>query len=174
MVFPINPITHRRLLGLCDEFCPCYHGPPTDPVSCAEPDRVVLMQPLTTGADATPSWTEPDPSPPPAVWSDYYSLGGSYDEFRAADGGVRQHWQPFALALEMLGAEEIKRRWEESQDLIRQNGVTYNVYGDPRGMDRPWQLDPIPLLIAPEEGTALEAGLIQRARLLDLSLADLY
>ena len=34
------------------------------------------------------------------------------------------------------------------QQLIRENGVTYNVYGDPRGMDRPWQLDPIPLLIA--------------------------
>ncbi len=132
------------------------------------------MQPLTTGADAIPSWTEPDPSSPPPVWSDYHALGGSFDEFRAADGGVRQHWQPFALALEMLGAEEIKRRWEESQDLIRQNGVTYNVYGDPRGMDRPWQLDPIPLLIAPEEWTALEAGLVQRARLLDLILADLY
>ena len=132
------------------------------------------MQPLTTGADATPSWTEPDPSSPPPVWGDYHSLGGSYDEFRAADGGVRPHWQPFALALEMLGAEEIKRRWEESQDLIRQNGVTYNVYGDPRGMDRPWQLDPIPLLIAPEEWTTLEAGLVQRARLLDLILADLY
>ena len=49
---------------------------------------------------------------------------------------------------ETLGNDEVRRRWEESQDLIRQNGVTYNVYGDPRGMNRPWQLDPIPLLIS--------------------------
>ena len=32
--------------------------------------------------------------------------------------------------------------------LIRENGVTYNVYGDPQGIDRPWQLDLIPLLIS--------------------------
>ena len=79
-----------------------------DPASCAEPDRVVPMQSLTTGADAPPSWTESDPSSPPPVWGDYHSLGGSYDELKAADDGVRPHWQPFALALEMLGAEEIK------------------------------------------------------------------
>ena len=30
--------------------------------------------------------------------------------------------------------------------LIRDNGVTYNVYGDPRGMHRPWEPDPMPRL----------------------------
>ena len=84
------------------------------------------------------------------------SLGGSYDEFTSC-----RRRRATALAAvrpgrsRRSGAEEIKRRWEEAQDLIRENGVTYNVYGDPRGMDRPWQLDPIPLLIAPAEcGTA--------------------
>ena len=76
--------------------------------------------------------------------------------------------------IELLGEEEVRRRWEEAQDLIRQNGVTYNVYGDPRGTDRPWQLDPIPLLMSPAEWRVLEAGLIQRASLLDMILADLY
>ena len=42
--------------------------------------------------------------------------------------------------------------------------------GDPRGLDRPFELDPVPLLIAPAEGDALEAGLVQRARLLELIL----
>src|SRR5262249_7992379 len=58
--------------------------------------------------------------------------------------------------------------------LIRENGVTYRVYGDPRGQYRPWQLDPLPLLIPPAEAAVLEAGLIQRARLLEAILADLY
>ena len=88
--------------------------------------------------------------------------------------GIRRHWRSFVDAMELLGGEEIRRRWQESQDLIRQNGVTYNVYGDPRGTDRPWQLDPIPLLISSNEWKALEEGLIQRALLLDLVLADLY
>ena len=50
------------------------------------------------------------------------------------------------------GLPELTRRWQEARQLIRENGVTYNVYGDPRGMDRPWQLDPMPLLISPGRG----------------------
>jgi uncharacterized circularly permuted ATP-grasp superfamily protein/uncharacterized alpha-E superfamily protein len=48
------------------------------------------------------------------------------------------------------------------------------VYGDARGIERPWQLDPIPFVIAPEEWHALETGLIQRATLLNRILADCY
>ena len=57
---------------------------------------------------------------------------------------------------------------------IHENGVTHNVYGDPNGLDRPWDLDLIPLLIAPEEWSAVSEGLIQRAKLLDVLLADFY
>ena len=73
-----------------------------------------------------------------------------------------------------LGGEELARRWKTARQRIRENGVTYNVYGDPLGMDRPWSLDAIPLLIPPAEWSQLEAGLIQRARLLNQILADLY
>ena len=67
----------------------------------------------------------------------------------AADGRLRPHWQPFVGQIATMGLAELQRRWEEAKHLIRENGVTYNVYGDPRGMDRPWELDPLPLLIAP-------------------------
>src|SRR5512135_2633030 len=97
-----------------------------------------------------------------------------FDETLSAEGGLRPHWRAFFEQMDAIGLPELRRRWEEAKHLIRENGVTYNVYGDPRGMDRPWELDPIPLLIAPTEATAIEAGLIQRARLLDLVLADLY
>jgi uncharacterized circularly permuted ATP-grasp superfamily protein/uncharacterized alpha-E superfamily protein len=127
---------------------------------------------MLTGASTTPAWTQAPPRSP--VWDDYRGLAGAYDESMVPDDGVRAHWRPFVDALETMGGEEIRRRWEESQDLIRQNGVTYNVYGDPRGLDRPWQLDPIPLLIAQEEWRTLEVGLCQRAHLLDLILGDLY
>ena len=40
------------------------------------------------------------------------------------------------------------QRRELARRLIHQNGVTHNVYGDPNGLDRPWSLDFIPLLIA--------------------------
>jgi uncharacterized circularly permuted ATP-grasp superfamily protein len=73
-----------------------------------------------------------------------------------------------------MGVEELPRRWEHARRTIRENGVTYNVYGDPRGTNRPWELDTIPLLIPAEEWRALEEGLIQRARLLNFIVADLY
>ena len=39
---------------------------------------------------------------------------------------------------------------------------------------RPWQLDPLPLVLDEREWATLEAGVVQRAELLDAVLADLY
>jgi uncharacterized circularly permuted ATP-grasp superfamily protein/uncharacterized alpha-E superfamily protein len=91
-----------------------------------------------------------------------------------APGVLRPHWDVFINSLSELGAQELRRRWQTARQRIRENGVTYNVYGDPLGMDRPWNLDAIPLIIPPSEWSQLEAGLLQRARLLNLILADLY
>ena len=110
----------------------------------------------------------------PGQYGRYRPPAGCYDELMASGEGVHRHWRSFVDMLDLLGEDEVRRRWEESQDLIRQNGVTYNVYGDPRGTDRPWQLDPIPLLMSPSEWKVLEEGLIQRATLLDMILVDLY
>lgn len=97
-----------------------------------------------------------------------------YDEMFSAPGVVRPHWQKFVAALEDLGADELVRRWEQARRIIHENGVTYNVFGDPQGMDRPWELDALPLLLPAAEWSALSTGLIQRAQLLNLILADLY
>src|SRR6201985_1667347 len=100
---------------------------------------------------------------PAAVLSGYAGLDHGYDELIGHAGAVRSHCGPFADGIDALGLDEFTQRWREAQQLIRENGVTYNVYGDPRGMDRPWELDPIPLLIAPSDAVRLEAGLVPRA-----------
>ena len=104
----------------------------------------------------------------------YAPVDGVYDEMAIASGAVRPLWEPYVNALSGLGAEELERRWATARQRIRENGVTYNVYGDPLGINRPWNLDAVPLLIAPHEWRELEAGLIQRAKLLNWILADLY
>lgn len=104
----------------------------------------------------------------------YAAQAGIHDEMMTDDGLFRPRWGELARQLDTLGGSEISRRMEQARRLIQENGVTFNVYGDPRGMDRPWQLDAIPLLITPQEWTHLEAGLIQRATLIDMMLADLY
>jgi uncharacterized circularly permuted ATP-grasp superfamily protein len=99
---------------------------------------------------------------------------GAYDELFKGVGVPRAHWQAFMEGINRIGPREVAQRWEAARRQIEDNGVTYNVYGDRRGASRPWKLDPLPLLIPAEEWTAIEAGIDQRARLLDLILRDLY
>jgi len=93
---------------------------------------------------------------------------------RGPDGTVRPHWQVLDRALNAFGPGEMWRRWEQARQLIRQHGVSFNVYGDARGLDRPWPLDPVPVVLAPDEFAFLAAGLAQRATLLDRLIADIY
>jgi len=110
----------------------------------------------------------------PLLSTGYPQTAGVYDEMSSPLAVLRPHWDRFINSLSALGGQELARRWQTARQRIRENGVTYNVYGDPLGMDRPWNLDAIPLMIPPSEWSQLEAGLIQRARLLNLILADLY
>jgi uncharacterized circularly permuted ATP-grasp superfamily protein/uncharacterized alpha-E superfamily protein len=108
------------------------------------------------------------------LFEGYCPLEGAYDEMVAAPGVLRPHCETFVKSLEALSQHEFASRWEGAKRSIRENGVTYNIYGDPQGVDRPWELDMLPLLISPAEWARLEMGLIQRTRLLNLILADLY
>ena len=102
------------------------------------------------------------------------TTGGAYDELVDAAGAIRPHWRAFVRSVDSFGSGELAERWEQSRQLIHDNGISFNVYGDPRGMERPWQLSPIPVLIAADEFASVSAGLTQRARLFDRLLADLY
>jgi uncharacterized circularly permuted ATP-grasp superfamily protein/uncharacterized alpha-E superfamily protein len=104
----------------------------------------------------------------------YTSDSGRYDELLDSQGAVRSHWRPLVDRLADGGAGSIRRGVELARRLIVENGVTYNVYADPQGRDRPWVLDPLPLLLTAAEWREIELGVTQRARLLDALLADLY
>jgi uncharacterized circularly permuted ATP-grasp superfamily protein/uncharacterized alpha-E superfamily protein len=113
----------------------------------------------------------------PLPWKfldEYQPIDGVFDEMLSAPGALRAHCDAFVQSLEAMGPHEFASRRENARRTIRENGVTYNVYGDPQGMDRPWDLDMVPLLVSPDEWSHLEKGLSQRTRLLNLVLLDLY
>ena len=66
------------------------------------------------------------------------------------------------------------RRFAAADRHLHDSGVFYRVYEDPAGAERPWPLSHVPLLISAAEWQALEAGLVQRAELLEAVLADAY
>jgi uncharacterized circularly permuted ATP-grasp superfamily protein/uncharacterized alpha-E superfamily protein len=109
-----------------------------------------------------------------ALLESYGGDAARYDELLMQDGSVRAHWRPIVSRLGNDGADGLKRGVELARRLIAENGVTYNVYADPQGRDRPWVLDPLPLVLPPNEWAEIEAGVAQRAGVLNALLRDLY
>jgi uncharacterized circularly permuted ATP-grasp superfamily protein/uncharacterized alpha-E superfamily protein len=107
------------------------------------------------------------------VWR-YVPQEGHWDEALTPGGFPRRHWRDLLVALGRMGAEQLSRRWRTGQQLIQANGITYNVYGDPQGKERPWNLDLIPLVIDGREWNHIEQSMIQRATLLNAMIADVY
>jgi len=108
------------------------------------------------------------------ILSGYTPELDTYDEMWVRKGHVKHHWQGFVQAIENLGPEKLERSHQELRRLLRENGVTYNVHGDPQGLQRPWALDLIPFIISQKDWQVIEKGMIQRAHLLNLILADIY
>ena len=102
----------------------------------------------------------------------YKPLPGIPDEFIGADGRPRAHWLRFLAALTELSADDIGKRFATADRHIRDTGVSYRAYGDKS--ERAWPLSHLPLLIEADEWREIAQGIEQRARLMELLLADIY
>lgn len=106
---------------------------------------------------------------------------GHFDELRgrAARGGGRDdplapHWADFFEHLGPGGFADLDARLAALGRQVRDNGITYNVYADEGGPQRPWSLDLFPLILTPGDWKRIEAGVQQRVRVLDRVMADVY
>ena len=117
------------------------------------------------------------PHSPPELLAAYAARPDRYDELCQRIGSVivvRPHWREFHRALEAMPTAELAARRAALRRQIHENGITYNVYADPRGFERPWELDLLPYILPAAEWAQIEAAVIQRATLFDRILADLY
>jgi uncharacterized circularly permuted ATP-grasp superfamily protein/uncharacterized alpha-E superfamily protein len=110
----------------------------------------------------------------PDLLDRYPLTPGTYHELLDDSGAVRPHWRRLFEQLQRSTPAQLVQRQALLTRQIQENGVTYNVYADPKGADRPWELDLLPHVIAADEWEQLSAGIAQRARLLNAVLADLY
>lgn len=83
-------------------------------------------------------------------------------------------WRTFFEHLGSEGLHDLNARQRRLEQLIRDNGVTYNIYADEHSQQRPWSLDLLPMLVSPAQWAGIEAGVLQRTRLLDRMMADMY
>lgn len=112
-----------------------------------------------------------------------HAAAGHFDELRArsqpafpapAQETLAPDWSRFFSFLGRDGFEDLNHRTANLHRQIRDNGVTYNVYADAGGPQRPWSLDLFPMMVSASDWTKIETGIQQRARLLDRVMADIY
>lgn len=108
------------------------------------------------------------------IFKDYIDELKGYDELIKHDNKLNNSWKQLLENIDSIGIEEFDKLQSEINWLMEENGVTYNVYNDPNGLNRPWQLNGIPFIIQEEEWNHIEKGIQQRAELLDLILKDIY
>jgi uncharacterized circularly permuted ATP-grasp superfamily protein/uncharacterized alpha-E superfamily protein len=96
------------------------------------------------------------------------------DECFQQNEQAKDSWKQLLANIDTLGTAELKNRQQELLKILQENGVTYNVYGDTNGLNRPWLLDAVPLIISAAEWRGVERGMKQRAFVLNKILEDLY
>ncbi len=107
-------------------------------------------------------------------WLSNYITEYKNDEMFTPDNGIKPYWNKLLTEFDKLGVNGLMARQKDIDWLLSENGVTYNVYNDPKGMHRPWNLNVVPFLLHQNEWKTIETGLKQRAELLNLVLKDIY
>lgn len=94
------------------------------------------------------------------------------DLFRHAPPEVAAKWRAMAGGLHNLAQDSGLSAQELLARQIADMGMSFRMTGDVE--ERSWPLTPMPLIIGAKEWANVEAGLIQRARLLESVVADVY
>ncbi len=94
------------------------------------------------------------------------------DEMVDGRGGVRPHWRMLLGILGGMGEGVLGERARRLDRAFEDEGMAGVLPGSKR--EAAWRCDPLPLVLPAAEFAALEAGITQRARLLEAVLGDLY
>lgn len=99
---------------------------------------------------------------------------GGYCEAFSGKAQPRKHWQPILSALDAKGSDQLKQYHERVRRMRHEDGATINPFDDYARQTTSWALDMIPLPISQVEWTQIDAGVTQRALLLERILKDSY
>src|SRR5215469_9894759 len=98
----------------------------------------------------------------------------AWDELFAAEGGAHEHCAALVERLGQLSPAEFQRLRADADLVFVNQGITFSVYADRRGVEKIFPFDLIPRPVAAHEWKTLEAGLVQRIRALNLFIHDVY
>jgi uncharacterized circularly permuted ATP-grasp superfamily protein/uncharacterized alpha-E superfamily protein len=147
-------------------------------------DQVKASMPVTAAknsADAAPIVATPSAASATAVGPKAtgpiaagYAPRGPSDELIGPNGKVGAHWQSVLAGLDALTHEQRLERIERINTRVREIGIAHDLFADPSRNLQPWRLDLMPLVFPTDAWSAIEAGIMQRARLVEAVLTDVY
>ena len=110
----------------------------------------------------------------PSLFADYRPLPGVPDELVDGAGQMRPAWAGLIDHLSGLTPAQIARDFARGDGHLADAGVFFRKYGDDSLAGRDWPYSAVPIVLHDSEWGELEAGLIQRADLLEQVVADIY
>jgi uncharacterized circularly permuted ATP-grasp superfamily protein len=103
-----------------------------------------------------------------------YEVNGIFDEMFEAQGAPRAHYAAAASRLKALGSDAFARRVKMADVTFRNQGITFTVYSDQRGVEKIFPFDLVPRIIPATEWDHIERGLTQRITALNMFCHDIY
>jgi uncharacterized circularly permuted ATP-grasp superfamily protein len=108
------------------------------------------------------------------MWNLYKPTSGVYDEMIDASGSIRPPYKKFLNVLQSLSVKDLQAKDALASELFMNQGITFTVYSDNKGIERIFPFDVIPRIIASAEWNEIEKGIQQRLKALNLFLKDIY
>src|SRR5438874_249942 len=105
---------------------------------------------------------------------DSYEVNGVFDEMFAERGQARPHYAAVSRRLAKMNPASLDRRRRMADVSFRNQGITFTVYGDARGVEKTLPFDLVPRIIPADEWDVIERGLEQRITALNLFCRDVY
>jgi uncharacterized circularly permuted ATP-grasp superfamily protein len=103
-----------------------------------------------------------------------YDAASFYDEMFDPERRPRPGCDLLARAMADLPTGDIARRQQAAERALLHMGITFNVYGHDHGTEKILPFDLVPRVVSGKEWTALERGLVQRTRALNLFIDEVY
>ncbi|MBV8075772.1 MAG: circularly permuted type 2 ATP-grasp protein [Planctomycetaceae bacterium] len=104
----------------------------------------------------------------------YQRHSTAWDELFARSGHPHEQCAALVECLGALATSEFQRLRANADLVFINQGITFSVYSDRRGVEKIFPFDLIPRTVSAGDWRVLEAGLLQRVQCLNLFLWDIY
>ncbi len=96
-----------------------------------------------------------------------------WDEMKDSNG-IRAEYQNIINTIDSFSVADLEMKNKIAGELFMQQGITFTVYSDNKGIERIFPFDILPRVISGKEWDNIERGIKQRLKALNMFLKDIY